>query len=203
MALIWINKKRNERSSSSRQLMNKNHEQNKVLTMVSLLTFSFTRPNLLSVLATLKRKPDELLAQHVARWNEIWMNGQIEVQSDNELQRQINAAWYYILSSLPALHTRSDKKQFYGLSPGSLSRGGLLGEDYGGHSFWDTETWMYPPVLLMQPTSVEWIDLLRKENTAHHDAFRFRLAKEILSYRIALRDAAADNAKIFGYEGWR
>ena len=31
----------------------------------------------------------------------------------------------------------------------------------------------------------------------------FRLAKEILSYRIALRDAAADNARLFGYEGWR
>lgn len=31
----------------------------------------------------------------------------------------------------------------------------------------------------------------------------FRLAKEILSYRIALRDSAADNARLFGYEGWR
>jgi hypothetical protein len=30
-----------------------------------------------------------------------------------------------------------------------------------------------------------------------------RLAKEILSYRIALRDAAVDNARLFGYEGWR
>lgn len=30
-----------------------------------------------------------------------------------------------------------------------------------------------------------------------------RLAKEILSYRIALRDAAADNARLFGYQGWR
>ena len=74
------------------------------------------------------------------------------MQSDDELQRQINAALYYIVSSLPALYTRSEKKQFYGLSPGSLSRGGLLGEDYGGHSFWDTETWMYPPVLLFFPT---------------------------------------------------
>ncbi|CAF3928914.1 unnamed protein product [Rotaria magnacalcarata] len=29
------------------------------------------------------------------------------------------------------------------------------------------------------------------------------LAKEMLSYRIALRDSAADNARLFGYEGWR
>ncbi len=47
---------------------------------------------------------------------------------------------------------RSEHKQFYGLSPGSLSRGGRLGEDYGGHSFWDTEIWMYPSVLLFYPT---------------------------------------------------
>ena len=30
-----------------------------------------------------------------------------------------------------------------------------------------------------------------------------RLAKEILSYRIAVRDAAAYNAHLFGYQGWR
>jgi hypothetical protein len=31
---------------------------------------------------------------------------------------------------------------------------------------------------------------------------QIRLAKEILLYRIALRDAAAYNARVFGYEGW-
>ncbi len=35
------------------------------------------------------------------------------------------------------------------------------------------------------------------------EVFFTRLAKEILSYRIALRDAAVDNARLFGYEGWR
>ncbi|CAF5169578.1 unnamed protein product, partial [Rotaria magnacalcarata] len=29
------------------------------------------------------------------------------------------------------------------------------------------------------------------------------LAKEILSYRIALRESAVHNARVFGYEGWR
>ncbi|CAF1657300.1 unnamed protein product, partial [Didymodactylos carnosus] len=40
---------------------------------------------------------------------------------------------------------------------------------------------MYPAVLMFYPT----------------------LAKEILSYRIALKDSAIYNAKLFGYEGWR
>ncbi|UJR32210.1 hypothetical protein I4U23_019675 [Adineta vaga] len=132
-------------------------------------------------LATEERQPNTVLSSHVSRWNDVWSNGHIHVTGDDELQRQINSAFYYILSSLPPLATQSEHKQFYGLSPGSLSRGGLLGEDYGGHSFWDTETWMFPSVLLFYPT----------------------LAKEILSYRIALRDSASDNAKLFGYEGWR
>jgi hypothetical protein len=124
-------------------------------------SFDYGTPNKLLMfvlvyffLASRKRKPDEILSYHASRWNDVWLNGHIEVHGDDELQRQINAAFYYILSSLPPLFTRSEHKQFYGLSPGSLSRGGLLGEDYGGHSFWDTETWMYPPVLLFYPTYV-------------------------------------------------
>ncbi|CAM4963855.1 unnamed protein product [Rotaria socialis] len=131
--------------------------------------------------ATIDQQPDDILSSHISRWNDVWSNGHIDIEGDNQLQRQINSAFYYILSSLPPLSTKSESKQFYGLSPGTLSRGGRSGEDYGGHSFWDTETWMFPPVLLFYPT----------------------LAKEILSYRIALRDSAAYNARLFGYEGWR
>jgi protein-glucosylgalactosylhydroxylysine glucosidase len=87
----------------------------------------------------------------VSLWKNIWLNARIEIQGDVELQREVDSALYYILSSLPPLSTSSEPKQFYGLSPGSLSRGGLMGEDYGGHSFWDTETWMYPTVLLFYP----------------------------------------------------
>ncbi|CAF4294894.1 unnamed protein product [Rotaria sp. Silwood2] len=131
--------------------------------------------------ATIEQQPDIILSSHISRWNNVWSNGYIEIQGDDELQRQINSAFYYILSSLPPLSTKSKAKQFYGLSPGTLSWGGHEGEDYEGHSFWDTETWMFPSVLLFYPT----------------------LAKEILSYRIALRDSAAYNARLFGYEGWR
>ncbi len=50
------------------------------------------------------------------------------------------------------LSTRSEMKQFYGLNSGTLSRGGRMTEDYTGHSFWDTETWMFLSVLLFYPT---------------------------------------------------
>ena len=151
-----------------------------------------------SRVASTERRPDQLWSAHVSRWNNVWSNGRIEVRGDDELQRQVNGALYYILSSLPPLSTESEHQQFYGLSPGSLSRGGRLGEDYGGHSFWDTETWMYPPVLMFYPRSVAVLAL-----NSSSGSFRCRLAKEILSYRIALGDAAADNAQLFGYTGWR
>ncbi|CAF4972350.1 unnamed protein product [Rotaria sp. Silwood1] len=131
--------------------------------------------------ATSEQQPDAILSSHISRWNDVWSNGHIDIEGNDELQRQINSAFYYILSSLPPLSTKSKPKQFYGLGPGSLAWGGQLGEAYSGHAFWDMEIWMYPSVLLFYPT----------------------LAKEILSCRIALHDAAAYNARLFGYEGWR
>ncbi|CAF4451865.1 unnamed protein product [Rotaria sp. Silwood2] len=121
--------------------------------------------------ATIEQQADVILSSDISRWNDVYSNGHIDIEGDDELQRQINSAFYYILSSLPPLSTKSERKQFYGLSPGTLSQGGRSGEDYRGHSFWDTETWI--------------------------------LAKEILSYRIGLRDSASYNARLFGYEGWR
>ncbi len=54
--------------------------------------------------------------------------------------------------------------------------------------------------------SSSFLSYVSKKNNNRVDRdelFFTRLAKEILSYRIALRDAAADNAHLFGYEGWR
>jgi trehalose/maltose hydrolase-like predicted phosphorylase len=53
------------------------------------------------------------------------------------LAQVINASLYYILSS-----AREDY-------PWGLSPGGLASQGYNGHTFWDQESWMYPPVLLL------------------------------------------------------
>ena len=44
--------------------------------------------------------------------------------------------------------------------------------DYFGHVFWDMETWMYPPILILRPD----------------------FAKDMLSYRINKLNAAMKNA---------
>ena len=84
------------------------------------------------------------------------------------------------MSSLPYQEDESNRQRFYGLSPGSLARGGLLA-DYQGHSFWDTETWMYPPILMLWP----------------------RVAKDLLLYRMANVGPARDRANASGFKGIR
>merc|ERR1712226_1193038 len=51
----------------------------------------------------------------------------------------LNSSLYAILSSI-----RADGPAF-SISPGGLTNG------YNGHVFWDCETWMFPPVLLLHP----------------------------------------------------
>jgi hypothetical protein len=80
----------------------------------------------------------KLYTAHVDGWAKLWESG-IEIEGRPDVAIAVNASLYAILSS-----TRDDWA--YGLAPGGLTN------YYNGHSFWDTETWMYPPLLLLQPS---------------------------------------------------
>eukprot|EP00943_MAST-04B_sp_MAST-4B-sp1_P003954 g3954.t1 len=87
------------------------------------------------------------------------------------LAQVINASLYYILSS-----AREDY-------PWGLSPGGLASQGYNGHTFWDQESWMYPPVLLLNQ----------------------RLARSILEYRynhISGAYSKAHNASFYPPQGF-
>jgi trehalose/maltose hydrolase-like predicted phosphorylase len=56
---------------------------------------------------------------------------------------------------------------------------GLSGLGYNGHVFWDTELWMYPPLLLLQP----------------------EMAKSMIQYRFDRLNAAKRNAFNHGFKG--
>ncbi len=56
---------------------------------------------------------------------------------------------------------------------------GLSGLGYNGHVFWDTELWMYPALLLLQP----------------------EMAASILEYRYDRLEAAKRRAFKYGYDG--
>ncbi|XP_077992790.1 protein-glucosylgalactosylhydroxylysine glucosidase-like [Glandiceps talaboti] len=123
---------------------------------------------------------DELLALHVQKWKDTWNNGRIEVD-DVQLGKLIYGSFYYILSSLPTVEeTNNPKNQFFGLSPGGLANGAYL-RDYQGHSFWDTETWMYPTIMMFYPN----------------------LGKDMLSYRWYVRYEAMRRANCNWHTGTR
>eukprot|EP00931_Biecheleriopsis_adriatica_P047869 TRINITY_DN27628_c0_g1_i1.p1 TRINITY_DN27628_c0_g1~~TRINITY_DN27628_c0_g1_i1.p1 ORF type:complete len:845 (+),score=131.45 TRINITY_DN27628_c0_g1_i1:54-2588(+) len=101
----------------------------------------------------------KVFSQHVSAWSDLWKSG-VSVTGRPDVEQAIKSSTYYILSSV-----REDR-------PYSLSPGGLASNAYNGHTFWDTETWMYPPILAWYP----------------------ELARSLLEYRVARLPAAEAKA---------
>ncbi|NNF32846.1 MAG: glycoside hydrolase family 65 protein [Saprospiraceae bacterium] len=110
---------------------------------------------------------DRLRKRHEGAWNKLWKSGDIEVTGSLEITRDVRSAMYH-------LYSFSRAGTAYSLSPMGLS-----GLGYNGHIFWDTELWMYPPILMLQP----------------------EIARSLLEYRYERLDAARENAFSHGYEG--
>ena len=119
----------------------------------------------LTIFAMLEGR-ERLLKRHEAAWEKLW-ESDIIVEGDLESQRDIRFALYHLYSFARA-------GTAYSLSPMGLS-----GLGYNGHVFWDTEIWMYPPLLVLQPD----------------------IAKSILAYRFERLEAARLNAFSHGYKG--
>ncbi len=85
------------------------------------------------------------------------------------IARNTYSSLYYIYSAI-----RPGDEWPFGLSPGALAS-----DDYNGHSFWDTETWMFPPLLML----------------------RLGLAESCAYYRLNRLEAAEQNAQDTGYKG--
>ena len=109
---------------------------------------------------------ERLLTAHERAWEGLWKSD-IQVDGDLKSQRGIRSAIYH-------LYSFARKGTAYSLSPMGLS-----GLGYNGHVFWDTELWMYPPLLALQPD----------------------IAKSLLEYRYERLGAAKQNAFAHGYDG--
>ncbi|CAM9360841.1 unnamed protein product, partial [Ectocarpus fasciculatus] len=84
----------------------------------------------------------ELLSTHKEGWAVLWQHGISISGGRSDVALAINASLFAILSSV-----RADWPE--GLAPGGLTN------YYNGHSFWDTETWMYPPMLFLHADIAE------------------------------------------------
>lgn len=122
-----------------------------------------------------------LLDTHTNEWNHFWAENGISIAGNDELSKSIQGSLYAIASSLPSPKSFSENGPFYGLSSFGLGLGGPKQESYQSHSFWDTETWILPAVLIIDP---KW-------------------SQQILNYRHLVRNAARDYAQNTGYQGLR
>jgi protein-glucosylgalactosylhydroxylysine glucosidase len=119
----------------------------------------------LTIFAALEKK-ERLIKKHKEAWAKMW-ESDIVIDGDPEAQRAAHFSLYN-------LYSFCREGQAYSLSPMGLS-----GLGYNGHVFWDTEIWMFPPLLVMKP----------------------ELAKSLLEYRFERLQAAKYNAKSHGYQG--
>lgn len=109
---------------------------------------------------------ERIKSAHIKAWNKLW-ESDIIIEGDIESQRAVRSALYH-------LYSFARKGTALSLSPMGLS-----GLGYNGHIFWDTELWMYPPLLVLQP----------------------EIALSLLDYRYERLDAARENAFSHGFEG--
>ncbi|XP_062547109.1 protein-glucosylgalactosylhydroxylysine glucosidase-like isoform X2 [Armigeres subalbatus] len=120
---------------------------------------------------------DVLLHLHSDLWRAFWNDFDITTEGNPKLERTIRASVFYLISNFPLNPSRA--YLFSGLSPTGLGRGGSNLADYEGHSFWDTEIWMFPVVNLIESS----------------------FAEMMLDYRFRRMDAARQNAGASGFRG--
>lgn len=108
----------------------------------------------------------KLVATHEDMWEELWQ-GDIVIEGDDDAQRLVRAALYNLYSSCR------------GGTSASIPPFGLSSSEYCGHIFWDSELWMYPPMLFLAPD----------------------IAESMMNYRTDRLEAARRRAYSYGFKG--
>lgn len=109
---------------------------------------------------------EALMQAHYSLWDELWQSD-IRIEGDDDAQRIVRFALFNLYASCR------------GGSRLSVSPMGLSSQGYNGHVFWDTELWMYPPMLLLNQD----------------------IARSMLDYRFDRLPAARKKALSYGYRG--
>ncbi len=108
----------------------------------------------------------DLLGEHKALWSELW-ESDIIIEGDLETQQDVRLALYHLYA-----FGRGDSNL-------SIAPMGLSSQNYNGHIFWDTELWMFPPLLLLNQD----------------------IARSLVNYRSDRLEKAKQKAVNFGYQG--
>jgi protein-glucosylgalactosylhydroxylysine glucosidase len=108
---------------------------------------------------------ERALAEQRAAWETLWQSD-ILIDGDPRAQQTIHSELYYLLAS-----TAPDTA--WGLGPCGLAT------CYAGHAFWDSDTWMFPALLLLHPER----------------------ARSFVAFRERTLEAARQRARQHGYDG--
>jgi protein-glucosylgalactosylhydroxylysine glucosidase len=107
-----------------------------------------------------------LASDNAAAWARRW-DTDIVLEGDPALQRVVRSMLFYLLCS-------ADSGTALGIPPMGLSSAG-----YYGHVFWDSDTWMFPALVLTHPD----------------------VARSLVAFRFRTLPAARANARANGYRG--
>jgi protein-glucosylgalactosylhydroxylysine glucosidase len=90
---------------------------------------------------------DTLFARHRAAWHELWKSD-IVVDGDPAVQKAVHSDLYYLLSNTTV---------------GTAWPMGAcaLTPNYAGHAFWDSDSWVFPALLLLHPERAKPIVMFR------------------------------------------
>jgi alpha,alpha-trehalose phosphorylase len=83
---------------------------------------------------------DVMLAQQRAFLDDFWDRADVEVDGDPEVQQAVRFALFHVLQAGARAENRA------------IPAKGLTGPGYGGHAFWDTETFVLPMLNFTAPT---------------------------------------------------
>ena len=119
-----------------------------------------------NAVAARARGYEGVFADNVAAWSRRWETD-IVIEGDDALQKVVRAMLFYLLAS-------ADSGTVLGIPPMGLSSAG-----YYGHIFWDSDTWMFPPLLVTHPD----------------------IARSLVAFRTRTLRAARENARSNGYRG--
>jgi len=109
---------------------------------------------------------DRVAAANAEAWAKRWTTD-IRIEGNPELQRVVRSMLFYLLAS-------AGDGTGLGVPPMGLSSGG-----YYGHIFWDSDTWMFPPLVLTHPD----------------------IARSLVEFRSRTLEAARSNARANGRRG--
>ena len=112
------------------------------------------------------RGMNALMAAHVREWERLW-ESDIIIEGDPQSQQDVRSALYHLYSFVG-----EDSRE----SPSPM---GLSSNGYNRHIFWDSEIWMYPPLLMLNQ----------------------QMAKSMVDYRIDRLPQAQKRARMLGYAG--